>query len=96
MVMFGDDIGDKLWETVNTSFRFLFDEYKEMYAPHEKTPQPIDSKEQPSHSKRLMRSIVAQHMNNNGGGNITVKSELDKYLSKDNEEDKIGFDILNR
>jgi hypothetical protein len=31
-----------------------------------------------------------------GGGNITVKSELDKYLSKDNEEDKIGFDILNR
>ena len=71
MVMFGEDVGEKLWTTVNTSFRFLFDEYKDMYAPAEKTPQPNDSKEQPSHSKRLMRPIVAQQMNNNGSGNIT-------------------------
>lgn len=27
------------------------------------------------------------HVSSHGGANITAKSELDKYLSKDNEED---------
>jgi hypothetical protein len=39
-------------------------------------------------NKRLMRSIIAQQMSNNGCCNSTVKSELDKYLLEDNEEDK--------
>ena len=41
-----------------------------------------------------MRSVIDRQMSNNGGGNVIVKSELDKYLSEDNEEDKKGFDIL--
>ena len=45
MVMFGDEIGDKLWETVNSSFRSLFEEYRNMYAPSEKVQPPTDSQE---------------------------------------------------
>ena len=41
-----------------------------------------------------MRSVIDRQMSNNGGRNVIVKSELDKYLSEDNEEDKKGFDIL--
>ncbi|XP_066320606.1 zinc finger BED domain-containing protein DAYSLEEPER-like [Miscanthus floridulus] len=33
MIMFGDEIGQKLWATVNTYFRALFEEYRELYAP---------------------------------------------------------------
>ncbi|CAD6337042.1 unnamed protein product [Miscanthus lutarioriparius] len=33
MVMFDDEIGQKLWATVNTYFRALFEEYRELYAP---------------------------------------------------------------
>jgi len=65
-----------------------------MYAPSDKAPQPSDTQEIPSRSKRLMRSIIAQQMSTNGGGHVTMKSEQDKYLSKYNEEDKKGFDIL--
>ena len=94
MVMFGDEIGDKLWETVNSSFRSLFEEYRNMYAPSEKVQPPTDSQEPASKSKSLMRSIIDRQMSNNGGGNVTVKSELEKFFSEDNEEDKKGFDIL--
>jgi hypothetical protein len=41
--MFGAEIGEKLWATVNSSFRSLFEEYKNMYAPSEKAHTPNDS-----------------------------------------------------
>ncbi|CAN6253526.1 unnamed protein product [Urochloa humidicola] len=96
LVMFGPEIGEKLWATVNTSFRSLFEEYKNMYAPSEKVQAPTDSQETVSKSKgkSLMRSIIDQQMSSNGGGNVAVKSEIEKYFSEDNEEDKQGFDIL--
>jgi hypothetical protein len=72
----------------------LFDEYNEMYGQSDKTPQPSDSQDKPALNKRLMRSIIAQQMSNNGCCNSTVKSELDKYILEDNEVDKKGFDIL--
>jgi hypothetical protein len=41
--MFGDTVGEKVWEIVNTYFHALFDEYKEMYGPNDKAPQPAES-----------------------------------------------------
>jgi hypothetical protein len=76
-VVFGDEAGGKLWAKVNCSFRALFDVYNEMYGQSGKTPQPSDSQDKPSLNKRLMRSIIAQQMSNNGGCNSTVKSELE-------------------
>lgn len=93
MFMFGAEIGEKLWGTVNTSFRSLFEEYKNMYAPTEKVQPPNDSQESQSKGKGLMRSLINQQMSN-GGENVTVKSEIEKYFAEDNEEDKTGFDIL--
>jgi hypothetical protein len=61
---------------VNCSFCALFDEYNEIYGQSDKTLQPSDSQDKPALNKRLMRSIIAQHMSNNGGYNSTVKSEL--------------------
>ena len=91
-VMFGDTIGEKLWDTVNTYFRALFEEYKEMYAPKDKAPQPTES-ESAKTSTRVSRwmSVISEQINSEGG---TVKSEVDKYLSEDNEPDTKGFDIL--
>ena len=91
-VMFGDTIGEKLWDTVNTYFRALFEEYKEMYAPKDKAPQPTES-ESAKTSTRVSRwmSVITEQINSEGG---TVKSEVDKYLSEDNEPDTKGFDIL--
>ena len=86
--MFGDTIGEKLWDTVNTYFHALFEEYKEMYAPKDKAPQPTESESTTETSKRVSRwmSVITQQ-----GG--TIKSEVDKYLSEDNEPDTV-FDIL--
>jgi hypothetical protein len=86
--------GKNCWQKWTVLFRALFDEYNEMYGQSDKTPQPSDSQDKPALNKRLMRSIIAQQMSNNGCCNSTVKSELDKYILEDNEVDKKGFDIL--
>jgi hypothetical protein len=65
-----------------------------MYAPSDKEPQPTDTSKTLARSKRLMRSIIAQQMSTSGRVQVNVKYELDKYLAKDNEENKKGFDIL--
>lgn len=91
-VMFGDTIGDKVWETANTYFRALFEEYKEMYGPKDKAPQPTESESTTETNKKMSRwMVMAQQINSEGG---TVKSEVDKYLSEDNEPDTKDFDIL--
>lgn len=92
--MFGYEMGEELWETVNRSFQALFEEYRTLYAPSDKSQQPSDSEKAPETSKRLMRSIIAQKMRLDGGGNGTTKSELEKYFAEENEEDKTDFDIL--
>ncbi|XP_012702754.2 uncharacterized protein LOC101759958 [Setaria italica] len=63
-------------------------EYRNMYASSDEVQAPNDSQEPESKSKSLMRSIIDQQMSSNGGGNVTVKSEIEKYFSEDNEEDK--------
>ncbi|CAD6219782.1 unnamed protein product [Miscanthus lutarioriparius] len=78
MVMFGDEIGQKLWATVNTYFRALFEEYRELYAPSPSDKVPAETQETPEFCSGLMSSIIAQQMSNKGSANTTVKSELDK------------------
>lgn len=95
-VMFGDTVGEKVWETVNTYFRALFEEYKEMYTPKDKAPQPTKSESTAETNKRVScrwMSVITQQLNSEGGSG-TIKSEVDKYLSEDNEPDTPKFDIL--
>lgn len=92
-IMFGDEVGEKLWATLDNSFRSFFQEYREIYAPSDKTetPQSSGSQQQTSKTKVLMRHIVAQQMSNIWDFNVSAKFELDKYLQEDNEEDKKGL-----
>jgi hypothetical protein len=70
----------------------LFEEYKEMYAPKDKAPQPTESASTTENGKKKSRWMeMAQQINSEGG---TVKSEVDKYLLEDNEPDTKDFDIL--
>jgi len=96
MVMFGDEIGQKLWATVNTYFRALFEEYRELYSPSpsDKVPAETETQETLEFCSGLMSSIIAQQMSNKGSANTTMKSELDKHLSEDNEELSKSFDIM--
>ncbi|KAF0907514.1 hypothetical protein E2562_018333 [Oryza meyeriana var. granulata] len=47
----------------------------------------------PERTRRLMRSLIAQKMRLDNGAMSSTKSELEKYLAEENEEDK-DFDIL--
>jgi hypothetical protein len=47
MVMFGDEIGEKLWAKVNTYFRALFEEYRELYVPSPSDRVPVETQETP-------------------------------------------------
>ena len=94
MVMFGDEIGQKLWATVNTYFSALFEEYRELYAPSPCDKVPAETQETPEFCSGLMSSIIAQQMSNKGSANTTMKSELDKYLLEDNEDLSKSFDIM--
>ncbi|KAF0905092.1 hypothetical protein E2562_000895 [Oryza meyeriana var. granulata] len=82
-----------LWDKVNYSFRALFDEYRNIYASHDKPQQSSDSQGAPERTRRLMRSLIAQKMRLDNGAMSSTKSELEKYLAEENEEDK-DFDIL--
>ena len=72
MVMFGDEIGQKLWATVNTYFCALFEEYRELYAPSPSDKEPAETQETPEFYSGLMSSIIAQQMSNRGSANTTV------------------------
>ncbi|KAF0896093.1 hypothetical protein E2562_019323 [Oryza meyeriana var. granulata] len=91
--MFGLEKGLTLWDKVNYSFRALFDEYRNIYASHDKPQQSNDSQGAPERTRRLMRSLIAQKMRLDNGAMSSTKSELEKYLAEENEEDK-DFDIL--
>ena len=93
--MFHDN-GEELWEAVNKSFRSLFEEYSALYGTSSKAQQPVNSEKAPETSKRLMRTVIAQKMRLDSGGSGTgsSKSELEKFLAEENEEDRKDFDIL--
>ncbi|XP_010229678.1 zinc finger BED domain-containing protein RICESLEEPER 2-like [Brachypodium distachyon] len=98
--MFGEETGRRVWSAVNTCVRDLFEEYMVLYAPRTPNPQSTDerlSKESGGggHAS-LMKSLIAKKLKlNSGAASSNSKSELDKYLAKDCEDDGKKLDILN-
>jgi hypothetical protein len=89
--MFGKVNGPKVWEAVNACLKALFEEYKAIYAP----TNVGDSQFQENQKRegRRMQSRIAKKLRV-GAEVTTSKSELEKYLMEENEEDNIKFDIL--
>lgn len=99
---YGQIKGDKIWDKALKAFLDLFKEYKNLYSPQvgsqcdgQASSQSQTSGSATEHSKsdstNIMRSLYNKRMKVSSGG----KSELDKYLAEDTEDDVKGFDILS-
>uniref|UniRef100_A0A8I6WKK9 Zinc finger BED domain-containing protein RICESLEEPER 2-like n=1 Tax=Hordeum vulgare subsp. vulgare TaxID=112509 RepID=A0A8I6WKK9_HORVV len=95
--MFGDINGDEVWTKMNATLNNLFKEYFKLYGPSEHEIQPDDAPDfEESSCESLMSSLIAKkmRMNDCGIGISPCKSELEKYLTEDNEANSRKFNIL--
>ncbi|XP_037419213.1 zinc finger BED domain-containing protein RICESLEEPER 2-like [Triticum dicoccoides] len=95
--MFGQINGEEVWTKMNTTLTNLFQEYFKLYGPTEQEVQPDDAPSfEEDNRESLMSSLIAERMRMNDCG-ISIspsKSELEKYLTEDNEANNSKFNIL--
>jgi hypothetical protein len=70
---------------VRQCFYDLFVEYRNMYAPNDDSMTEVNE-DQTQKRGRMMRSLIAKKIKFSSGSTGTGKSEINKYLSEDNEE----------
>ena len=99
--IYGESTGHKVWAAVNKGLQGLFEEYRDTFSPSDGTPQSTESEspqsKQVGGSGRMMKTIVAKRMKlNNGSSSFSrgSRTELDKYLAEECEDDTKKFDIL--
>ena len=91
--------GTRIWSSAHTAFVSLFGEYKILYGVNESTPQPASSdcaseSSTPQSDPMLMRDLYNKRMKLTTGDGSS-RSELDKYLAEDVEENSPQFKVLN-
>jgi hypothetical protein len=72
----------------------LFEEYISIYAPGEDSMIEVNEDQTKKRGGRLMRTLIVKKMRIGSASMSTTKSEFEKYLSEDNEDDTKSFDIL--
>lgn len=100
--MYGAGIGQKVWAAITKCLHELFEEYRIMYSPtSESNSQSSDSttsKEDTGDATKFKTRIAKRMRLNNGStscsGSRGCRTELDKYLAEECEEDHKKFDIL--
>lgn len=99
--MYGDDVGQKVWAKVTKCLHELFEEYRNnRSSPSEVSAQPSDSppSKQGGESARKLKTRIAKKMKLNSGTTSSCsrgsRTELDRYLAEECEEDCKKFDIL--
>jgi hypothetical protein len=98
--MDGEGVGQKVWAAVTKCLHDLFEEYRaKTSSPSNVNPQPNDSDQskQGGHSPRKARSNIVKRMKLNSGIGTSSRgsrTELDRYLAKECEEDVKKFGIL--
>jgi hypothetical protein len=96
--MYGQSTGEKIWSALSKCLHDLFEEYRSIYsATSDVTPPTSDSPKAKQSGARMMKSVVAKKMRlNNGTSSCSrgCRTELDKYLAEECEEDDKKFDIL--
>lgn len=100
--MYGEGIGQQVWAASTKCLYDLFEKYRAHYSSSESdaSPQSSDSSQskQGGGHASMMKTLVAKRMRlNNGSSSCSRgrKSELDKYLAEECEDDSKKFDILN-
>jgi hypothetical protein len=92
--MFGEAKGQKVWDAVRQCLHDLFEEYRSIYDPGEDSTTEVNEDQTKKRGGRLMRTLIAKKMRIGSASMSTTKSEFEKYLSEDNEDDSKSFDIL--
>ena len=99
--MYGDGVGQKVWATITKCLHELFEEYRNNNSSSsEVQSQPSDSppSKQVGESARKLRTRIAKKMKLASGTAGTCsrssRTELDRYLAEECEEDAKRFDIL--
>ncbi|WVZ79866.1 hypothetical protein U9M48_027394 [Paspalum notatum var. saurae] len=89
---------EKLWAAPNKCLHGMFEEYRASYSS-DRTSQKSDSPQptQGGGSTEMMKSVVAKRMRLNNGSSSYgrgTRTELDKYLAEECEDEVKTFDIL--
>ena len=99
--MYGEGVGQKVWAAITKCLHDLFEEYRaKNSSPSPVNSQPSDETQskQGRDSPRKARSNIVKRMKlNSGVGSCSrggIRTELDRYLAEECEEDTKKFDIL--
>jgi hypothetical protein len=93
--MFGKVKGELVWDEMTNTLTELFQDYGKKYSPSQKETKSEEAKKDKEEEEgSLMRSLIAKRLKMNNCGVTSSKSELEKYLSEENEEQSNKFDIL--
>ena len=92
--IFGQEKGQLVWTAVITCINDLFVEYTKLYATNEVTEEVDDSRTSKGGRGGMLKEVIAKKLKMTTGANSNAKSELDKYLAEDTEDQEMKFDIL--
>ena len=98
--MYGEGVGTKVWAAITKCLHDLFEEYRvKNSSPIYVNPEPNDStrSKQGGDSPRKARSNIVKRMKLNSGigsSSRGSRTDLDRYLAEECEEDVKKFDIL--
>jgi hypothetical protein len=94
--IFGEERGQLVWAAIKSCVRELFEEYRQIYAPHEVQTEGNDHNESSGGKQGMLDEKIAKRMRLEleSDSSNTSKSELDKYLSEDTEDREKKLDIL--
>jgi hypothetical protein len=98
--MYGDGVGQKVWAAITKCLQELFEEYRKNCSPSDVQPQQSESSSQSKQSgedTRKFKAKLTKKMRQNTGASTCSRgsrTELDRYLAEECEEDTKKFDIL--
>jgi hypothetical protein len=92
--IFGEERGQLVWEAIDTCVHELFEEYKKMYGPAEATSDVIDPVASKGGRGGKLKEVIAKRMKLGNASSNNTKSELDKYLAEQTEDNEMKIDLL--
>jgi hypothetical protein len=97
--MYGDGVGQKVWAAITKCLQDLFEEYRNNSFPSDVQPQQSElaqSKQSGEDTGKLKAKLTKKIRLNNGASSCSrgSRTELDRYLAEECEEDTKKFNIL--